>query len=234
MSRQSRARQQFAIIQRRKQVAELYLVGKRLREIAEIVGVDYGTVCKDMTEVRDQWKAETVVDYDTKVLEELARLQRVEEKAWEGWEKSMQDATTTTTKTKYMKEKIPGGKKDRWKLIPFEEQTDISHKGQSGNPRFLEQIERCVQLRLKLIGALDPDVTQNVNVIQVNWGDLTKRPEPSASDPLKEALAELRQANQPPTLPDNSDKGEFVLEVDDDRPDSQAVVIESTAHLEKK
>jgi hypothetical protein len=221
----SKARKQFEITRRKAVVADLYLKGKKIHVIAEELGLSPAVISKDLSDLRSQWRAEAKVDYDTKILDELARLQKVEEKAWEGWEKSFGDVETRTTKTKCYKEKMPG-KKDNYRLIPYEEVTDHSVKGQSGNPDFLNQIERVITLRLKLLGALDPDVTQNVNVINVNWNELTKKPQ-ERQNALEEALRELREQASPKALSDN---GEYRHEGEEGGDNGNEEIIESTVH----
>jgi predicted transcriptional regulator len=88
----TRKNSQVKAEERRLRVASLYIRGKSQVEIAADVGVSQSTVCNDLNEVRRLWKASAMVDFDAKKEEQLAKIDEVEKKAWEAWERSCEDA----------------------------------------------------------------------------------------------------------------------------------------------
>lgn len=76
----------YALMDRRKQVMELYLQGKTQWDIARLINVSQGTVCNDLTALRKNWLASALRDFDTLKAEELAKIDNVERAAWDAWE----------------------------------------------------------------------------------------------------------------------------------------------------
>ena len=75
-------------------MGELYLQGKTQAEIAVELKVDRTTLWRDLQAVREEWLKDRVSGYDKLKQIELQRIDRVEAAAWEGYDRSCEDAVT--------------------------------------------------------------------------------------------------------------------------------------------
>lgn len=167
---------------RRKSAVDLYLQGKPMWEIAQILGCTAATISTDIAAMQAKWKEQAIRSIDEKKNEELAKINRIEEQAWEGWERSCRDAETKTTKIEKMPPRVPT-KKDgvsakppkgfKLKPVIVKEEHTSQAKGQSGDTRFLDTVAWCVETRMKVLGILD-ERSVNVNQTVVNWDSLAK------------------------------------------------------------
>lgn len=140
--RRSAAADRLAMAERRRRVAALYLRGETQAEIASAVGVDQGTVSRDLEALHADWKGSGLIDFGERKGQELARLDVLERVAWQAWERSCQDAEKTVRK------RVPAGDGHRV-------ETTHTREGQAGDPRFLERVGWCIDRRCELLG-LDP------------------------------------------------------------------------------
>jgi len=125
--------------QRRVQVAELHLKGWTHRQIAARLGIDSATIRHDLAHLRRDWQTSAIGDFHQAQQQELARLAQVEREAWSAWDDSKRDLVTT----KVSKE----GDENRSK-----QRAEQTTRGQSGNPRYLDVIQRCIERRCKMFG----------------------------------------------------------------------------------
>ncbi len=123
------------IEQRRQQVADLYVKGSTQSQIARHLGVAQSTVSADLKAIRREWRDSRIRDFDEAVAMELKKLDNLEREAWSGWERTQQPAEST-------KVTQDGSGKKAEKTV----------KQQQGNPRFLEQVHRCIAGRRTLLG----------------------------------------------------------------------------------
>lgn len=150
----------FAIARRRAKVAAMYLLGDTQQEIAKAVGVSQVTVSYDLAAVRKQWLASSLRDFDAMKGEELARLELLEREAWEAWSRSRSAETSSRTEKVLACEPAgpvtsKGTVHTPAALIPTKVIREVTTSGRTGDPRYLLQVFRCVEARLKLLGALD-------------------------------------------------------------------------------
>lgn len=124
----------FRIEQRRQQVAEFYLKGSTQAQIACQLGAAQSTVSDDLKAIRREWRDSSIRDFDEAVAVELKKLDNLEREAWSGWERTQQPAEST----KVIQD---GSGKKAEKTV----------KQQQGNPRFLEQVHRCIAGRRTLL-----------------------------------------------------------------------------------
>ena len=82
------AQEQLAVEQRRKDVAEAYLRRETQLSVAERLGVNEKTVRRDLAVVRKEWLKASQDAFDQRKAEELARIDRIERKAEDAWERS--------------------------------------------------------------------------------------------------------------------------------------------------
>ncbi len=142
---------------RRRRVMEMYLRGVTMRPIAKELGVAVSTVALDLKAVRDVWRDEMAEEYEVWKDRELERVDRVEAAAWQGWERSLQDAVKTTEKT--------GGEGGA--------ENTITAEGQAGDASFLNVIDKCIGQRCRILGLYAPvksDVGIKAAVVKYVFG----------------------------------------------------------------
>jgi len=137
---------QTAIARRRHDVAERYCRGETIYTIAEAVGVHPSTVSRDLGTIHQEWVQSAVRDFDRARAIELSKIDYLERRYWEAWERSRQDAETRTTE---------------------QSGDDVKRRrqrtGQSGNPAFLAGVQWCINKRCELLG-LDPPKRSELSV----------------------------------------------------------------------
>jgi hypothetical protein len=103
--------------------------------IAQRLGLAQSTVCNDLKAIREYWRESQVRNFDDAVARELEKIDRVEREAWEAWERSKgpEECTVVTDGR--------GGKRAQKRV-----------KNQHGDPRYLEQVQKCIASRRTLLG----------------------------------------------------------------------------------
>lgn len=137
----------IALERRRRWVADMYIRGRSLKDIAFVAGISLRTLARDMESIREEWRKDRVGFADRAISEQLNKLDHIEQVAWESWEKSCQPAKSTT------QSESPTGKIT----------VKIERREQSGDARFLAVIQNTVERRCKLLG-LDAPVKTESNI----------------------------------------------------------------------
>ena len=143
-----------AINKRRELVADLYLQGKTQMEISEVVGVKQPTVSADLRKIQKQWRESAVRDFDLAREVEIQKIDRIEREAWAAWERSKLPSQAATT---------TGDEHDR--------KTRRHVRNQYGDPRFLEQVNKCIASRRALLGLDAPSRME----VETDAGTLVER-----------------------------------------------------------
>lgn len=125
----------LAIVQRRQQVADLYLQAWTQMAIADHLGCAQTTVSADLIQIRRDWRESAVRDFDEAREVELQKIDRVEREAWAAWARSQQPAQSAQ-----INDETPQRKTRR------------HVRNQYGDPRFLEQVNKCIGMRCTLLG----------------------------------------------------------------------------------
>jgi hypothetical protein len=122
--------------ERMPKVIRMYLKGIPVMDIAAHFKLERPVIYKDLSLARKIWNKR--VDRAARELMsvELAKVDTVEEEAWEQWERSKKDAEEQTV-DKDADGKVTGKSKKR--------------KGQSGDPSYLAIILKCVDQRCKML-----------------------------------------------------------------------------------
>ncbi|MBX3422230.1 MAG: hypothetical protein KF752_11805 [Pirellulaceae bacterium] len=133
-------------------VANLYLEGKTKTEIADTLGIQIAAVNRCLNEARKAWLRRSTAKYQQHVATELARLDKVESEAWSAWRQSLRPSRSKSTTSG--------------------EHSSITKRqdSQSGDPRFLAVIQKCVEQRAKLLGLdshSDEDKEQPKQILEV-------------------------------------------------------------------
>jgi hypothetical protein len=119
----------------RRNIASLYLKGKIQAEIAFELGISQPTVSREIKTLVDEWKQERVYDINEAKAKELAKLDVLELEYWNAWLRSQNDEVSRTEGT------TARGEVDT-----------TTTKGQTGDSAFLQGVERCIKLRLEILG----------------------------------------------------------------------------------
>lgn len=194
--------QEFMLLERRRKTAALYLEGKPQTEIAKLLEISPATVKADLDFVKGVWLRAMRDDFDARKAEELARIDKLEATAWAAWERSCRDAEIKRTKTVGMMKPVKRSK-TQTRFIPNSQITETEIRGQSGDPRFLEQVEKCINLRLKLFGMLKTDKHYHTNnQLTINWTEIIGREPPGDyEDPLQARIREVEAKSGITLLP---------------------------------
>lgn len=123
--------------ERRLTVAELYSKGWRCADIATHCEVAINTISNDLVHIRKMWQEECVLDYKTALAAQLAKLDKTECEAWAAWQRSMNPIVTT--------KESPDG------------EIEVITKTSAGDPRFLSEVQGCIDKRAKLMGLYAPE-----------------------------------------------------------------------------
>lgn len=132
-------------------IAGLYLRGYTQHLIADEVNAAYKEddqisrrqIGYDIKVLHKQWRESQLIDIDDAKARELARIDKLEFEAWEAWERSQLDAETVIEEM--------GGKKGS---PPTRKRTET--RGQTGDPRFLVIVDKCIDKRIRIFGLAAP------------------------------------------------------------------------------
>ena len=152
------------LMERRAQVAELYLQSHSMQAIGRMLGISSRTVYQDVCWAREQWRTRSADAIAAHTQRELSKLDVVEVEAWKGWERSCKLEVTKTAKSGIR----PGDQGGA-----FSEDI-VTKKGQAGDPRFLQIIEGCIESRRKILG-LDAPVKSTVELTGETLQELVTR-----------------------------------------------------------
>lgn len=132
-------------------ISDLYARGKTHQEIRdELAEVRDYEVCrsqitKDIQEIRKRWQAIAMQDYEKKIATELAKIDHLEREAWDAWDRSRGVDITEYEKTS---EADGGNAKEK----------SVKKRYPHGDPRYLEQVQKCIGQRITLLGLAAPDM----------------------------------------------------------------------------
>ena len=175
-----------------KRMLEANEAGERLTytELGKELNITGGTVSRTLKEIRQQWRETSIRDWNKLVQHELAVLNALEEEAWTAWQESKSDAVTFKESTNEHGE--------------YKE--EFIRKGQTGDVKYLAEINRCIGQRIKLLG-LEPDQTVEIKTWQDKLVEYLKDGRISYENLVEElgpsmAKTFLKRANM---LPDNVD-----------------------------
>lgn len=203
--RKDKGRQQnnaLVKLARRKQVADLYMQGHAAYQIAEKLDTCTATIRKDLRAIQKEWLALAVVDFDAARAKELAKIDHLEEVAWQAWEASCRDQVTRQRRQEKVRMSQPGpkGKPMPAKLVPLKQTEEVSRKSKSGDPRFLDKLTWCIETRLKLLGLLQVE-DKSKAVLVIDWDAVIGGPQ---VDPLQAKIkeADARLLPKPSDDPD--------------------------------
>lgn len=133
------------IIERRSKVADLYL-NRRLTmpQIAGEIGVSIFTVSEDFHALLSQWQKQAAQDISAHCARELQKLEALEATALDGYRLSKNlKKVASASKREF-------GSGQEATMVTTASATQ--HERTEGDPRFLQVVMHCIELRIKLLG----------------------------------------------------------------------------------
>jgi len=106
-------------------IAERYLKGFKMFEIAEELELSMNQIKYDLREIRKRWRQSSVRDFDAHREEQLARLDLMEASLWREWERSCGDPALDK---------------------------ELDGPPQTGDPRYMTVMLNIIERRSKLLG----------------------------------------------------------------------------------
>ena len=138
----------------REQIAKWSLRGWSLRKIARELNLSKSQIDYDIKEIQRQWHKDTAIALDEHKEKVLAELIEVKNEAWAAWERSQNnfESKTATLQSKTKKKIDPntGMETEETKPVPINQV--IHTENRFGDPRFLDQVNKCIERRCKLLG----------------------------------------------------------------------------------
>lgn len=135
-----------------RQIAQRYYQGVSQVEIAEELNIEQPTVSRYLAKTREKWSKENIQKIDEIKQGELAKIDILELEYWSAWKRSCLNAEKETIKA------IQAGKKEEGKeSTPDRYEKQKTTEGQSGDPRFLDGIQKCIVQRCKILGVEAPE-----------------------------------------------------------------------------
>ncbi len=125
-------------------VARMYLERRTIDEIARTISRNRKTVMTDLRFLEAEWLKTADRLTSARKAEELARIDRIELLAWEGYYRSME--TREITKT-VLEQGGLGGQRTK---------AESRKESLIGDPRWLDKISWCVEQRAKILGLYAP------------------------------------------------------------------------------
>jgi hypothetical protein len=132
--------------------AEMYLKGYSFHEINEEINKnpDYNvtktTIYNDVREIKERWLESQIQDFNTAKVKELAKIDQLERAYWEGWERSIKEQNTVEV------EKADDVTTGAGASNYTRTKTKRTSKKRDGSVDFLQGVERCINLRCKILG----------------------------------------------------------------------------------
>jgi transposase len=145
-------RSQLTREQRRNVVLDYYLKGWSLSQISRELKVARSTISKDIAAIREEWRCSRADSFHSEQLHELARIDAIEREVWAQWESSKAEEVTTRAETEVLITEENG----RQVRKPGAERVIRVTKIRNADPRYMDTIRWCVEMRCKLLGLLAP------------------------------------------------------------------------------
>lgn len=160
-------RTNLQIAQDRKEIAKLYLQGMTQASIAEKLNLSPQTVSRDIRLITKEWTKVASLDLGKARQKELARIDALELEYWAEWERSKEETKSQTAKrVSRGPDKAKGGQSEKDKTPAeslLESTAIVKTEERLGNPVYLAGIQRCIEIRVKLLGLNVPEKVENYN-----------------------------------------------------------------------
>lgn len=190
----------FRLLDLRMKIAHQYMEGYTQQEIAKGVNLSIAAVSNHLQKIREYWLSLMMADFDEKKSREMAKIDHLERIAFRAWKRSTRPTQTRQVSTEQQREvvyprdkegKIIKGKAPTVKMVVGKQVDDTKEVTSAGDPRFLQIIDKCIEKRLKIMGALEE--SSGGTIINLNFGDLLrqKQQEPTKGDIIENIIAQV-------------------------------------------
>lgn len=125
-------------------VAELYLKGTPVKDIANAIGVTGARGSQLVTQIRERWCELYLQNFDQIYAEQLAKIDRLEAEYWAAWQRSLEIRIKTV---EVNATGGPGGGRS-------EDRTE--KEDPRGVPAYLDGVMKCIEKRCQLLGLEPP------------------------------------------------------------------------------
>lgn len=136
-------------MKRSERVADMYLRGKSLSEIAKETSKDRRTVQRDLELARQCWRERAAATYEAHLAEQIAKIDATENAAWDAFERSQAEYQETQVTT--------GETKDG----PIAT-TKNTRRRRDGSAAYLAVIAGLIKQRCELLGLLDKTARESI------------------------------------------------------------------------
>jgi hypothetical protein len=143
MSKGRKLRSPDQIRNDRAEIARMYLQGSTQAQIGAKLGLSRQQIGYDLDAVRQEWLQSSLIDFNQKKAEELARIDAVEREYWAAWQQSKHERQTSSI------EQVKDPRGDKLKA-------GIRNVAQTGDPRYLEGVRWCIAKRCEVLGLNAP------------------------------------------------------------------------------
>lgn len=137
------------------EAARRYLRGEFQASIAHSLGVNQATISRWLTEIRKEWQEDAKAAISEKIGRELAKIDELEATYWKAWcascGKREKPFDTVAGIVEDSREEIGESA-----VFGLTEKIVTTKKHVTGNPAFLDGVLKCIDRRLKLLGADAP------------------------------------------------------------------------------
>lgn len=136
-------------------IVKMYSQKKSHKEIAKFVGISRPRVSQILRDIRAAWRETYMDSFNVVINEQLAKIDAIEAELWEGWERSKQFRRSIINKK--------GEERGEWtdvKQQEFQVNRDNDLAEPPGDPKFLAQVQSCIDQRAKLLGLYASEVRQ--------------------------------------------------------------------------
>ena len=188
--------------QRKNLVLDYYLKGWSLSEISKELKVVRSTISKDINAIREEWRCSRADSFHSEQLHELAKIDAIEREVWAQWEASKAEEVTTRAETEVLVTEENG----RQLRKPGAERVIRVTKIRNSDPRYMDTIRWCVEMRCKILGLLAPtkmaasvSVESTPPTVQIDWTTFTDE-ELEALDAVRNRLLGLPPSSPNPSL----------------------------------
>lgn len=139
------------------ELSELYVRGYSQEQMAKRFGVTRAQIRYDLTEIRENWVAQQVANFDEMKAVELQKLDCLEQEAWKAWRRSLNAAEKESVEEVMNKEwEDRDAETGEILSAPIEVRKKLQKVSSYGDPRFMEQIFKCIDKRCQIRGLNAP------------------------------------------------------------------------------
>lgn len=145
---------------------ELYLQGRTQASIAAALGVTQGQISHDLSAIRRAWVKDAVRDFDELKSRELAKIDNLEVTYWQAWTDSQRDIESETEQLRGGR-LVKGERGESDKIQPASIDKTKRTQEQTGDPRFLQGVQWCIEKRCKILGLDAPDKVNQSGEVKI-------------------------------------------------------------------